>query len=57
MEEVEFNDGCSQMHIRQKTVYENKPVEWKLCYRAGKETVEAARAVASQWLGGLKRSK
>jgi mannosyltransferase OCH1-like enzyme len=25
-----------------KTVYENKVAEWKLCYRAGKETVEAA---------------
>ena len=40
-----------------KTVYENKPAEWKLCYRAGKETVEAARAAASQWLDELKRAQ
>ena len=33
--------------------YERKPSSWKLCYRAGRETVEAARAVASQWLEEL----
>ncbi len=34
--------------------YESKPSEWKLCYRAGKETVEAARAAAKGWLKELK---
>jgi len=30
--------------------YEAKPDDWKLCYRAGKEAVEAARAYATDWL-------
>lgn len=34
--------------------YEDKPSEWKLCYRAGKEPVEKARAFAAQWLAELK---
>ncbi len=37
--------------------YESKPSEWKLCYRAGKETVEAARAAAKEWLKELKPAK
>jgi hypothetical protein len=31
-------------------LYEAKPSDWKLCYRAGKEPVEAARAFAADWL-------
>ena len=34
-------------------VYEEKPPEWKLCYRAGREAVEAARASAAEWLKAL----
>jgi len=34
--------------------YESKPDDWKLCYRAGKEPVEAARAFAVDWLRQLK---
>jgi hypothetical protein len=30
--------------------YEAKSSEWKMCYRAGKEPVEAARAFATEWL-------
>lgn len=33
--------------------YESKPDEWKMCYRAGREACEAARAFASEWLKGL----
>jgi len=33
--------------------YEEKPSEWKLCYRAGREPVEAARAFAADWLKAL----
>ncbi|HYE55885.1 MAG TPA: hypothetical protein VD996_13625 [Chitinophagaceae bacterium] len=33
--------------------YERKPAAWKYCYRAGKETVDAARAFAKQWLQEL----
>ena len=34
--------------------YEKKSGQWKLCYRAGKEPVEAARAFAKEWLGEMK---
>lgn len=33
--------------------YESKPSEWKLCYRAGKEPVAAARTAAQAWLKEL----
>jgi hypothetical protein len=33
---------------------ERKPANWKLCYRAGRETVEAARAAATAWLAELR---
>jgi flagellar biosynthesis GTPase FlhF len=33
---------------------ERKPANWKLCYRAGRETVEAARATATAWLAELR---
>jgi hypothetical protein len=35
--------------------YERKPTNWKLCFRAGKETVEAARAFAREWLEELSK--
>lgn len=35
-------------------VYERKPAEWKLAYRAGKEATDAVRAAAQQWLSELK---
>jgi hypothetical protein len=40
-----------------KPEYERKAENWKLCFRAGKETVEAGRAFAKQWLEELNRSK
>jgi hypothetical protein len=33
--------------------YEQQSSNWKLCYRAGKETVEAGRLFASRWLKEL----
>lgn len=30
--------------------YEGKPDNWKLCFRAGKDVVDAARAFATEWL-------
>lgn len=33
--------------------YESKPDQWKLCYRAGKDATEAARAFATDWLRQL----
>lgn len=35
--------------------YESKPSEWKLCYRAGKEPVAAARVAVGAWLKELGR--
>lgn len=35
--------------------YEQKSSEWKMCFRAGKEPVEAARALAEAWLRELGR--
>lgn len=33
--------------------YEKKPDMWKLCFRAGREAVQAARAAATAWLAEL----
>jgi hypothetical protein len=33
--------------------YEQKPAAWKVCFRAGKEATEAARAFARAWLAEL----
>jgi hypothetical protein len=32
---------------------ESKSSEWKMCFRAGKEPVDAARAFAAEWLNQL----
>ncbi len=34
---------------------EQKPQNWKLCYRAGKEAVDAGRAFATTWLAELQK--
>jgi len=34
-------------------VYEKKPAEWKLCYRAGEPAVASAREFADAWLKEL----
>ncbi len=33
--------------------YEEKPSDWKMCYRAGKEVIEAARQEAQRWLNEM----
>ena len=33
--------------------YESKSDQWKVCFRAGKESVDAARAFAQEWLNQL----
>lgn len=35
--------------------YEQKPAEWKLCFRAGREATEAARSFAKSWLAELEK--
>ncbi len=39
--------------IFENPAYESKTAHWKLCYRAGRETVEAAREFARAWLADL----
>jgi hypothetical protein len=57
--EVDFNakvvEDKGKMRFAEEA-YEEKPGEWKLCYRAGKEPVAAARAFASAWLAGLPKN-
>ena len=37
------------------SVYESKPEHWKLCFRAGKEPVEAAREFVREWLQQIEK--
>lgn len=39
--------------IFENPAYEQKPGQWKLCYRAGKEATTAARAAVQAWLKEL----
>lgn len=60
-----FLDTCADVDFDAKLVaagtrmrfedplLEKKPGEWKLCYRAGREAVAAARAAATAWLAAL----
>ena len=41
-----------KMHFAEQR-YEEKSSEWKLCFRAGRETTEAARGFAKSWLAEL----
>jgi len=47
---TEHRDGYKKFI---NTQYESKPNEWKLLYRAGRETVDAARVEAEIWLAEL----
>lgn len=42
------------LKIFDSSEYESRPREWKMCYRAGRETGEAVRAFAREWLAELK---
>jgi hypothetical protein len=46
---VDF-DAEVQNRMFVKPEYEKKGAEWKMCYRAGREVVEAAREEAQKWL-------
>lgn len=51
---AELVQGQYGKKVFAKPEYEAKPSNWKMCYRAGKETVQAGRAAAQQWLKDLK---
>jgi hypothetical protein len=53
---VDFNAELKQDGKLKRFVnpaYERQSMNWKYCFRAGKETTEAARAFAQQWLKEL----
>lgn len=55
--DVDFNAKLERRGDKMKFVesrYEEKPAEWKMCYRAGRDAVAAARAVAQAWLKELR---
>ncbi len=57
--EVDFSAKVEEVKGKMRFVeeaYEEKPGEWKLCYRAGKEPVAAARTFAGAWLAGLPKN-
>jgi hypothetical protein len=45
--------GSSGKMYFEKTEYQNKSAEWKMCYRAGEAATAAVRRAASQWLATL----
>ena len=54
--DVDFNAKLVPAGGKQRfenPAYEAKSSEWKLCYRAGKDAVEAGRTFAASWLASL----
>ena len=54
--DVDFNAKLVSRDGRmlfENAAYEQKPSQWKMCYRAGKEATGAARAAAQAWLKEL----
>lgn len=52
-ETVDFDAQLTPGRSFANPEYEKKSAEWKQCYRAGKEVVEAARIEAQKWLNEL----
>jgi hypothetical protein len=55
-EDVDFDADLVEEYGRMKfesPAYEQKPAEWKYCFRAGEESVEIARDIAKDWLADL----
>lgn len=54
---IDFNAKLVQRNGKwrfENPEYEAKDYNWKKCFRAGKETIDAARAFAQQWLKEIK---
>jgi hypothetical protein len=54
---VDFDAKLTSDRMFVNPEYEKKSFEWKMCYRAGKEVVEAAREEAQKWLDELNEKK
>jgi hypothetical protein len=56
--DIDFNAKLAEAErgkkVFVKSEYERKPDVWKLCYRSGKESVNAGREFAQAWLNELK---
>jgi hypothetical protein len=50
---VDKTIGDSKKKVFADAALEAKPAEWKMCFRAGKPSTDAARAFAQKWLGDL----
>lgn len=50
---AELKEGYQGKKIFVNPVYEKKPAEWKLAFRAGKPATDAVRAAAQEWLRKL----
>jgi hypothetical protein len=54
--DIDFNAKLKSVDGRmlfENSTYQNKPEQWKLCYRAGKDATTAARTAAQSWLKEL----
>lgn len=51
---AKLGKGENDKMVFLKAEYEAKSSDWKLIYRCGKESVDAARGVAQQWLAEMK---
>jgi len=60
-ETVDFNaklvNKGENYFVFEKPEYENKSNYWKLCFRAGKVTIDAARSYAKAWLKEIESNK
>lgn len=54
---VDFDAQLTSSNMFVNQEYEKKSPQWKMCYRAGKEVVEAARTEAQKWLDELNEKK
>jgi len=50
---AELKEGYKGKKLFVNPVYEKKPADWKLAFRAGKAATEAVRTAAQQWLKEL----
>ncbi len=60
-QDIDFNanlkDGIGTTKMFVNPEYEAKSDQWKMCFRAGKETVQAGRAYATSWLAELEQGQ
>lgn len=53
---AKFVNKGDDFFVFENPEYENKLRDWKLCFRAGKATIDAVRVYAKAWLKGIDSS-